>query len=59
MDGRFGQVPLYFFHIRIEADGKHTVGFVKNQSGNMIKVERAPQEMVKHTAWRPTTTLTP
>lgn len=53
MDGRFGQVPLYFFHIRIEADGKHTVGFVKNQSGNMIKVERAPQEMVKHTAWRP------
>ena len=53
MDGRFGQIPLYFFHIRIEADGKHPVGFVKNQSGNMIKVERAPQEMVKHTAWRP------
>ncbi len=52
IDALLGQVALDFLHVRIEADGEHAVGLVKDQGAQRVQGERSSEQMVQHAARR-------
>ena len=45
-----GQIALDFLHVRVEADGQHPVGLVKDQHAQGLEIEGAAQQVVEHPA---------
>ncbi|GAB6036312.1 hypothetical protein JCM15519_08710 [Fundidesulfovibrio butyratiphilus] len=49
----FGQVSFDLPHVRVEADGKHAVGFVENEGLEVLQGEVVAQQVVENASRRP------